>query len=140
MFSTLFSLTRKGVIGLNERNLNYINENNPRQLLIRVDNKLETKRMAEAAGIAVPELYGSIANAWEMRSLEDIMRRSESFVIKPAMGSQGNGILVVKGRLRDGWRLANGRRITLEEIRFHINNILSGMYSLGDQPEIAMIE
>ena len=140
MLGTYLSLKKKGVMGLNERNLKFVAPHNPRRLLINVDNKLVTKELAAKADIPVPALIGSISNGLEMRGLEMLIEREEGFVIKPAMGSQGNGIVVVDSKLRGGWRLGNGRRITLDEIRFHINNIISGMYSLGGQPDQAMFE
>jgi len=140
MFSIYGALRRNGVLGINERNIHYINELNPRKLIRLVDDKIETKRLALAAGIPSPELYGVVANARDMRSLPDMMRHPDGFVIKPCRGSQGNGIVVIDGPLQNDWRLASGRRIRLDEIRFHINNILSGMYSLGAQPDTAMIE
>lgn len=141
MFNIYRALRRNGVLGINERNIDYINALNPRKLIRLVDDKAETKRLAVAAGIPSPELYGSVANARDMRGLPDLMRRDDGFVIKPAHGSQGNGIVVVEGPLqKNEWRLASGRRITLDAIRFHVNNILSGMYSLGAQPDTALIE
>lgn len=134
------ALRRNGVLGINERNIRYINALNPRKLIRLVDDKMETKRLAIAAGIPSPELYGFVANARDMRALPDMMRHADGFVIKPTHGSQGNGIVVIDGPLQNDWRLASGRRITLDAIKFHINNILSGMYSLGAQPDSAMLE
>ncbi len=47
-----------GVLGINRRNADYILHYNRRSLYPLVDDKLRTKRLALAAGIAVPELYG----------------------------------------------------------------------------------
>jgi alpha-L-glutamate ligase-like protein len=38
------------------------------------------------------------------------------------------------------YRKASGEAMTDEEMRYHVINILSGMYSLGGQPDKAMIE
>lgn len=140
MWKTYRAMRRNGVLGINERNVLYVNALNPRKLIRLVDDKMDTKRLALAAGIPTPELYGMVANARDMKSLPDLMGHEDGFVIKPANGSQGNGIIVIEGPLQKDWKLASGRRITLDQIRFHINNILSGMYSLGAQPDKAMIE
>lgn len=134
------TLRRKGVIGINERNIRYVNELNPRRLIHLVDDKLETKRVALEADIATPEVYGVVRNARDMSSAIDVLDKPNGFVVKPAMGSQGKGILVVDSPLSGGWRLASGRRIKLDALKFHMNNILSGMYSLGGQPDKVMIE
>ena len=140
MFKTFQFLRRSGVIGLNERNVKYVSEFNPRRLHRLVNNKIETKQLALQAHIPVPPLLGTLESARDIGALEKIVQGAPGFVIKPAQGAQGNGILVIDGPMAGGWRLANGRRITNDRIRFHVNNIMSGMYSLGGQPDIAMVE
>ena len=127
-------------MGLNERNLRLVAELNPRRLMRLVDDKTVTKKLAMEAGIPTPHLYGIIRNAYDMRFLTDYLAHPEGAVLKPAHGSQGNGILIIAGQMKDGFRLGNGQRITLEDIRFHANNIRSGMYSLSGQTDFTMIE
>jgi len=140
MLETFRTLRREGVIGINERNVRYVNALNPRKLLVRVDDKLLTKQLADRAMIPNPALYGVIANARDMKKLPEMINHPDGFVVKPAQGSQGKGIIVVESPLKHGWRLASGRRIALDDIKFQINNVISGMYSLGGQPDKALIE
>lgn len=140
MLATYRAIKEKGVLGMNARNDRYVNAQNPRALCNLVDNKVETKRIAEKADIPVPELYGTIAGALQMRNLPEMIDHPDGFVIKPAMGAQGNGILVVDGPLHRGWRLANGIRVSLSQLKYQVNNIISGMYSLGGQSDVAMVE
>ena len=67
MFSKAQQLREAGVLGLNERNADYIMRCNPRRLYPRVDDKALTKELALGAGMAVPELYGIISNQGEAR-------------------------------------------------------------------------
>ena len=136
----LAALRRNGVVGINERNIRYVGALNPRRLLSTVNDKLETKTLAAQVDIPTPELFGVVRNARDMRALPSIFDRADGFVIKPSQGSQGKGILVVDGPLKGAWRLSNGRRVAFDALKFQINNILSGMYSLGGQPDSAMIE
>lgn len=140
MLRTYRALKRSGVIGVNERNVRYVSALNQRKLLVNVDDKLVTKKLAESVNIPTPSLYGVIANARDMKKLPEMIDHPDGFVVKPAMGSQGKGIVVVDSPLKTGWRLASGRRIALDLLRFQINNILSGMYSLGGQPDKALLE
>jgi len=136
-------LRQAGVLGLNERNSEFITRLNPRRLYPRVDDKALTKELALKAGMAVPELYGIIGNQGEVREFGNIVGDRESFVIKPAQGSGGDGILVVTGRSqrrRDAYRLSSGVRISAAEIAHHISNIISGQYSLSGNPDKALIE
>ncbi|CAE6483855.1 alpha-L-glutamate ligase-like protein [Nitrosomonas nitrosa] len=140
MFKTLLKLKRAGIVGINRRNADYILRYNQRALYPLVDDKLHTKRLAIAAGIAVPDLYGVIEIEHDIASLPEIVRGHQDFVIKPAHGSGGNGIAVIVGRINDRYQYNNGNLLTEEELEYHISNILSGMYSLGGQPDQALIE
>ena len=143
MFAAAKKLRAAGVLGLNERNADYIMRLNPRRFYPRVDDKALTKELAIAAGMAVPELYGMITNQGEVRDFTEIVGERSSFVVKPAQGSGGDGILVVTGRSsrkRDSFRLASGVLISEAEIFHHISNIVSGQYSLSGNPDKALIE
>ena len=67
MFGLARKLSTKGVLGINARNCNYILRHNPRRLYPLVDDKLATKRLATAASLPVPELYGVIASHRDVR-------------------------------------------------------------------------
>ena len=143
MFDIVRQLHQAGVLGLNERNCEFIMRLNPRRLYPRVDDKVLTKKLALEAGMAVPELYGVISNQGEVRGFADVVAELDSFVVKPAQGSGGNGIIVVTGRSerkRDVFRVASGLLVSLSEIEHHISNIVGGQYSLGGNPDKAIIE
>ena len=63
-----------------------------------------------------------------------------SFVIKPAQGSGGKGILVVTGRADGLFVKSSGLVIDEREIQKHTSNILAGLYSLGGRNDSAMVE
>ena len=128
------------MIGINERNIRYVNALNPRRSLVTVDDKYITKKLAQDLDIPTPELYGVIRDARDMKKLPEMIEHPDGFVVKPAQGSQGKGIIVIDSPLKNGWRLSSGRRISRDVMQFQINNILSGMYSLGGQPDKALIE
>jgi len=143
MLAKAQQLREAGVIGLNERNSEFIMRLNPRRLYPRVDDKVLTKELALDAGMAVPELYGIISNQGQGGDFGAIVAERDSFVIKPARGSGGNGILVVTGRSerkRNTFRLSNGVLISEAEIAHHISNIVGGQYSLSGNPDKALIE
>jgi alpha-L-glutamate ligase-like protein len=133
-------LARLGIMGINLRNADFTLALNPRRYYPLVDDKLTTKRLALEAGIPVPELYGNIERESQVRFLDDLLQNHEDFVVKPAHGSGGDGILVVTGRAGHNYRTAGGLVLTREELDHHIFSILSGLYSLGGQTDNAMIE
>ncbi|MEQ8204946.1 MAG: alpha-L-glutamate ligase-like protein [Woeseia sp.] len=143
MFGIAKRLAAAGVLGLNERNAELIMRLNPRHLYPRVDDKALTKKLALEAGMAVPDLYGLISNQGEVRDFASIVAEHDSFVIKPANGSGGDGIVVIAGRSkrkRDSFRLGNGMLVSEDDLKHHISNIVGGQYSLTGNPDTAMIE
>lgn len=132
-----------GVLGINARNADYIQRYNPRRLYPLVDDKMQTKRLAIAAGIAVPELYGVMETPQDAAGFASLVSGKGDFVIKPAQGSGGDGIMVVSGRSarrRGQYRLIDGSFVSEDDIRYHVSNIISGRYSLGGHRDCAMIE
>jgi alpha-L-glutamate ligase-like protein len=102
-----------------------------------------TKKLAIEAGMAVPELYGVIDHQGDVRKFGNIVAERESFVIKPAQGSGGDGIIVIVSRAkrkRDSFRTASGLLVTHAELEHHISNIVSGQYSLSGGKDAALIE
>jgi alpha-L-glutamate ligase-like protein len=140
MFSIGRRLGELGVIGMNRRNAEFVLPYNARQFFPRVDDKLITKRLANEAGIDVPPLYEVIEIERQVRELPQRVSKYEEFVIKPARGAGGEGIVVIDGHEDRGYRKASGAVLTENELRHHASNILSGMYSLGGQPDKVMIE
>ena len=143
MFSAARQLRENGVLGLNERNADFIMRLNPRRFYPRVDDKALTKELALKAGMAVPDLYGIIEHQGQVRQFAEMVGDLRSFVIKPAQGSGGDGILVVTGRSerkRDSFRLSSGVLISKGELEHHISNIVGGQYSLSGNRDKALIE
>ena len=140
MFSFIRKLQRVGLIGINRRNLDYIATQNSRKDLHLVDDKLVTKARATALGIDVPELYGLVQTPRQARDFRTIADAKQSFVIKPVRGSGGNGILVVDKVRGDQYFRSDGTYLSFQQIEHHIQNILSGVYSLSGLTDQAMIE
>lgn len=134
------ALRATGVLGLNQRNARYIMESNQRRFYPRVDDKVLTKTLAIEAGMAVPELYGVIDNQGDTGRIPEIVADRQSFVVKPAHGSGGDGIVVVSGRRRDRYRLVDGQIWDGDTLEFHVSNIVGGQYSLTGEPDAALIE
>jgi alpha-L-glutamate ligase-like protein len=53
----------------------------------------------------------------------------QNFVVKPAGGSGGDGILVLGERGPDGWSTPKGRPVGVMELRRHLANITFGSFS-----------
>lgn len=140
LIETARRLRTKGLMGIGERNAEYVLRYNPRKFYPRVDDKLITKRLALEAGLPVPELYAVVREEHEIADLHEKLRGREQFVVKPAHGSGGDGILVINGRRGDKYRRSNGQFMSREEFDHHLSNTLSGLFSLGGQPDHVLVE
>ena len=141
-------LENLGILGINNRVGRYILRHNKRENYPLVDDKVKTAQRAEAWGIAMPENYMIVENYGSLKNLHLKILNYDSFVIKPANGSQGNGIIVIKeiikeeknGVMRVLCRRSNDKLMDIEEVKHHISGILSGLYSLSGQSDTAIIQ
>ena len=133
-------LRAAGVLGMNGRNAIYTLRLNPRHLYPRVDDKLETKRLLRAAGIATAPVLAVARVHSEVRDMLAELDSYSSFVLKPAHGAMGNGILVVRERDGDWFRRPGGQWIDRRALFYHSATIISGAYALGGQPDVAFAE
>jgi len=135
-----WELRRSGVLGINERNLRFIAELNPRRLYARVDDKAVTKEICRANGIGVPETYALIERYSHIRNFSRLMGNRQQFVVKPARGAGGRGVLVIAGSLDDAVETSNGSILRPADVRHHLASILSGLFSLSGRPDKAIVE
>ena len=134
------ALRTLGILGMNRRNIGLIGNYNQRINYHIADNKLATKSAALDRGIPVPELYGTVEHQFQVPSLDKQIQSLSSFVIKPAQGSGGKGILVIVGREGDRFVKSSGVTISGDEVKRHVSNILAGLYSLAGRNDVAMLE
>ena len=139
-FASPKRLRALGIVGMNKRNVYYIAQHNPRHLYPTVDDKLQTKDLCRSHDIAVPKLLGVCRIQQNTKDLIEFLKPYDQFVIKPAKGSGGKGILVVSGRDGNCFIKPSGVRISHQELQRHVSNILSGLFSLGGKTDNALIE
>ena len=140
LINTYQALSDQGLLGINRRNSNYVLRYNERHRYPLVDNKLQTKRLAIDANIAVPTLYETIENEHQIKNIDTLLKPYKDFVVKPAHGAGGDGILVFTDKILGRYRQINGRLTTHQELSYHLSCILSGTYSLGGHADHAIIE
>ena len=140
IFKTYRQLARKGILSINQRNSDYVLKYNDRKNYPLVDDKLKTKQLALQAGIAVPDLFALIETEHQIKKINSILEPYHDFVIKPAQGSGGDGILVINGRVGNRYRQINGKLLSQQELSYHLSRLLSGAYSLGGHHDYAIIE
>lgn len=140
MMSLFRRLKNHGILSINQRNTDFVLRYNPRKLFPLVDDKLKTKKLALLAGIAVPPLYEIIETEQQIKTIDKLFAPYSDFVVKPARGSGGDGILVFKDKVYGRYRQINGKLTTTQELSYHLSCLLSGAYSLGGASDYAIIE
>ncbi|MGL4225282.1 MAG: alpha-L-glutamate ligase-like protein [Vibrio sp.] len=139
-YTSPFKLRRKGIMGMNKRNHAYIGRYNDRSKYPLVDDKLQTKLIAQRAGCTVPKLIGVITNQAEVPRIHQMVKNWPGFVIKPARGSGGKGILVVTSHQDGVYTKPSGATINQQDVERHISNALAGLFSLGGKNDVALVE
>ncbi|AYV22464.1 Ribosomal protein S6--L-glutamate ligase [Vibrio mediterranei] len=135
-----FKLRERGIMGMNQRNHSYIGRYNDRSKYPLVDDKLKTKIIAEKAGATTPALIGVIRSQVEVKTIHEMVKDWPGFVIKPAQGSGGKGILVVTEHKDGVYTKPSGSTINKEDVERHISNALAGLFSLGGKNDVAVVE
>ena len=133
-------LKQLGILGMNRRNAACILDHNPRRRFPLVDDKLRMQALCARIGVPAPAVYATVRTHSLLRRLEKQLGDRSDFVIKPSRGSAGRGIMVVIGRDGRSFIRHNQEKLSPEQVRQHVSDILSGMYSLGGRPDAAIIQ
>ena len=85
-------------------------------------------------------MIGIIEHQYQVKNLLDIVKGYDTFVIKPAHGSGGKGVLVIKEYDVEHFYSASGDVLSFKDVYQHVSNTLSGLFSLGGKYDVALIE
>lgn len=129
-----------GPLGMNARNYLYIRPYNNKQSKRIADDKLETKRILLQHAIATPRLYASFESRSSVGGFDWSTLPEKGFVIKPARGYGGGGILAIRKWQEDAGITVTGEEIDTRQLEAHIIDVLEGGYSLQYLPDKALIE
>jgi len=140
LFSAARRLRELGILGMNRRNAACILDHNPRAQFPVVDDKMKMHRLCRQISVPTPEVYAEVTSYSMLRRLPALLGDRFDFVIKPNRGSAGRGVLVVTGRNEHGYQRHNGEVLERDDLKQHLSDILSGMFSLGGQPDSAIVQ
>ncbi|MFO0748506.1 MAG: sugar-transfer associated ATP-grasp domain-containing protein [Myxococcota bacterium] len=135
----VFRAPKDQVMGMNRRNLDMIYPRNPRLHFTLVNHKLKTKAILSAVGLPVAPTLATVDGFHQLAELEARLAGLEEFVIKPANGSGGKGIIVVAAKDGDSYVTAGGRRLGPAQVRKHVADIVFGVYTF-DKADVAVVE
>ncbi|RME15333.1 MAG: hypothetical protein D6797_06775 [Bdellovibrio sp.] len=127
------------VLGLNKRNVFFVKALNRRSDFPLANDKILAKNFFESIDVPVAKTFFTLNSLFEISKIYEDLKKLPGFVIKPANGSQGNGILVIKGFENDQYVTVSGRTISPKGMQYELSSILFGKYSLG-RPDSVLIE
>jgi alpha-L-glutamate ligase-like protein len=133
-------LRQLGILGMNRRNAACILDHNPRAAYPIVDDKLRMSQLCAEIGVSSPTVFAVANRHSQLRRLDTLFAGRDDLVVKPNRGSAGRGILVLIGRNGPDYLRHNGTRLTPDDLRQHVSDVLSGMYSLGGRPDAAILQ
>ncbi len=142
-FARLFRAAGKdgaGVLGINARNIDLIARLNEPQWILTANDKVATKRCLEGAGVLTPRMLAVLESELELHGHEAVLRAADGFALKPAQGSGGNGILLLRASEGDSYRLISGEAFSREQLRAHVRDITQGLFGDSDEPDCALFE
>src|SRR3990167_4459239 len=128
------------ILGMNARNYLYIRKYNTGDARHAAYNKLETKRRLLAYHIPTPKLIITFPTRKSILSYDWRQLPPNGFVIKPARGWGGGGIIAMQQWDGVHGETITGEKISLKTLESHLIDILDGAYSLQYLPDVAFIE
>ncbi len=139
MIATLARI-RRDVLGINRRNHDYLFRWNRRDRWRLVDDKIACKAALQAHGVPVPPVLDRCDAQWEIAGLGARLAAHRDFVLKPARGTGGGGIMIVVDRDGDAFVKASGVRLGWPYVAAHVADILAGVFSLSTREDSLLVE
>jgi alpha-L-glutamate ligase-like protein len=129
----------KQVLSINNRNLGYIYSYNERRHFNLADDKVLAKKVLSEVGVPVPDTYLLVDSFYHVNRIDPHLEKLDDYVIKPAQGRGGGGIVVITGKHKSGWCTASGKIKSNEDIKRHVADIVFGNHSF-DKSDVAIFE
>jgi alpha-L-glutamate ligase-like protein len=128
------------ILGLNARTQLFAYKYNTKRGKSIADSKIQTARVLRKAGVPHPEIYKKFKDPQDALEF-DWNSLPDKFALKPSRGMGGEGIIVVKRRLKDGgWLTTQKERIKIDDLKLHVLDTLEGAYSMGNVPDVAFVQ
>ncbi len=131
---------RREALGINRRNHDYLLRWNRPALVGLVDHKVRTKEALAAHGVPVPATFATYRRQRELFALAEEVARHDAFVLKPARGAGGEGVIVITGKQGDRLVKASGATLAVRDIVDQAADILAGAFSLSQTRDEAVLE
>jgi alpha-L-glutamate ligase-like protein len=126
-------------MGINERNATLIYPNNKRKYYKLADDKVLSKNILHKHNIPCAETYAVIEKIGDIQKRWSQVQKYQKIAIKPANGSGGGGIKILKKDRSGNW-ISSSKIVAHEDVFLHMANIIMGHYSLGSYDRVLIEE
>lgn len=123
------------VLGINERNQKYVYALNDRKSFPLADDKIICKTVLDQHGIACAKTYATIERIGDIPKVWSQLQEYQKLAIKPAKGSGGGGIMILRKNAAGQWT-QGGKPITTDHLFTQLARLLMGMYSFGTSDRV----
>lgn len=139
------------ILGLNARTQLFAYKYNSVRGKKIADSKLLTAIILKKAKVPRPRIYKILRDPKTVLGF-DWSSLPDKFALKPSKGLGGEGIVVVKRRLKlsnnpinqltnnPTWLTTQKKRVTADDLKLHTLDILEGAYSMGNAPDVGLIQ
>ena len=128
------------ILGLNARSQLFAYKYNSARGKKIADSKLLTAIILKKAKVPRPKIFKILRDPKTVLEF-DWSTLPDKFALKPSKGLGGEGIIVVKMKLKNGgWLTTQKKRVTIDDFKLHTLDILEGAYSMGNVPDVALIQ
>jgi alpha-L-glutamate ligase-like protein len=128
------------ILGLNARSQIFAYRYNSRRGKKIADSKIQTAVAMRRAKVPHPKIFEKFKDPIDVTNF-DWNSLPDRFALKPSRGFGGEGIIVVKKKLKDGgWLTTQKERITDGDLKLHTLDILEGAFSMGNEPDVAFVQ
>lgn len=131
---------RAEMLGLNRRNHAYLFGYNAPDRYRLVDDKQATKAILAAHGIPTPALHATCDHLGAVRGLGETLTTLSDFVLKPARGAGGAGIVVIVERHEGRFTKSSGAVLDRRALEAHACDVITGGYSTGGRSDLLLVE
>lgn len=128
------------ILGLNARSQRFTFRHNTRVGKRIAKSKIITARLLRRLEIPTPIIYKKF---FKPQDIVDFNWEAlpDSFALKPSKGMGGGGIIVLKKRIKSGaWITTQKDRMTVDDLKLHVLDILEGAFSIGNIPDSAFLQ
>jgi alpha-L-glutamate ligase-like protein len=125
-------------LGMNFRNMKLVKKYNSTEAIELVNDKIKYKELLMRSNVPTPRMLDVISSEFEIR--KKLPAFPVPFVIKPANGSAGKGIVIIDSKSDGIYYDNSGNKWSANELMKYMRLVLEGRFSMGLDSDRILVE